>query len=131
MADKLLIFHVAAIDSNSVSAATDGANVDYAAFPASKLSNIRVNEDKVYLNFDSAGLFDDQDNHDGAVNMRKTEVELAAVEDSEHLLVKDIYEAIVFGKGAFIEFDNINSLFPSPHMTAVTSITDAPVAAAS
>ena len=56
--DKFFIFHASGVDSNSVTTADDGANIDLASFPVSAISSIVAVEDTVIIYFRDAGILE-------------------------------------------------------------------------
>ena len=135
--EKLIVFRSGAIDSNSVTSADDGTNIDLCALPASAITSVFAEEDFVYVYFKDAGRFeagqafsgvtnDTSDDVDQAVMheiMEQTFVRLGVNEGTEADVVKD-FAALATASGTAGNtqvpvFDAVNSSFPINNVTSV------------
>ena len=126
---KWLYFHASAIDSSSVISHDTGTNIDFGAFPASSLTSIMAEEDRIYLYFKDATWFDTGlagNNNDAATyeTLEQVYVMLTVPEDSdgddiEHTVVEKLLNLITRGQTTVIKFDAVNSSFAIPGVTAI------------
>tara|TARA_R100000030_G_C3212414_1_gene113727 strand:+ start:304 stop:759 length:456 start_codon:yes stop_codon:yes gene_type:complete len=135
--EKLIVFRSGAIDSNSVTSADDGTNIDLCALPASAITSIFAEEDFVYIYFKEAGRFENGTSFGGVTNdttddndqtvmheiMEQTFVRLGAVDGKELDLVKD-FAALATASGTAGNtqvpvFDAVNSVYPINNVESV------------
>ena len=126
--DKLLVFHAAAVDSETVTSADNGANIDLCALPASAVTSVFAEEDFVYVYFKEAGRFElgvgAADGTDDQVKtLEQTFVRLGVNEGKEADVVKDFCALIsasgTAGNTQVPVFDVINSVYPINNVTSV------------
>ena len=130
--EKLIVFRAGAVDSNSVTSADDGTNIDLCALPASAITSVFAEEDFVYVYFKEAGRFElgigtdlDSNDTDAEVlkTMEQTFVRLGAVEGKELDLVKD-FAALATASGTAGNtqvpvFDAVNGVYPINNVESV------------
>ena len=121
--DKLLMFHAAEVDSNSVHSHDAGTNIDLAAFPASSITSMSADEDYVYLWFGNATQFEGMHAaNDGTTQeiMEQAKVRLTVAEGTEHKVIEDLWSAMTaVSAGPVLKFDAVNSVYPVENVTAI------------
>ena len=143
--DKLLMFHVSAVDSNSVTSADDGTNVDLAAFPAKNISSIAAESNGsglVYIYFAKGTKYEAGsligNDHDGQLieGMEQAFVRLTCTSGKEAAVIEDLWVAMnSVSAGPVIKFDFVTSGYSQPvdgvtgaqvrrHVTTVTATSD-------
>lgn len=143
--DKLLMFHVSAVDSNSVTSADDGTNVDLAAFPAKNISSIAAENNGsglVYIYFAKGTKYEAGsligNDHDGQLieGMEQAFVRLTCTSGKEAAVIEDLWVAMnSVSAGPVIKFDFVTSGYSQPvdsvtgaqvrrHVTTVTATSD-------
>ena len=118
--DKYLIFHASGVDSNSVTTADDGTNIDLASFPASAISSIVAVEDTVIIYFRDAGILEGGPVGSATELLEQSVVRLTVAEGKEIDVVKDLTR-LLFGThtSGQILFDAVNSNWPISNVTAI------------
>ena len=151
--DKLLMFHVSAVDSNSVTSADDGTNVDLAAFPAKNISSIAAENNGsglVYIYFAKGTKYEagmmaatteqDSDDTTAMVNifesLEQAFVRITCTSGKEAAVIEDLWVAMnSVSAGPVIKFDFVTSGYSQPvdsvtgaqvrrHVTTVTATSD-------
>tara|TARA_E500000305_G_C3851434_1_gene156308 strand:+ start:58 stop:492 length:435 start_codon:yes stop_codon:yes gene_type:complete len=125
--DKLLMFHIAAVDANSVTNADDGANIDLAAFPAKNISSIAAENNGsglVYIYFQSGTKFEQGFGGSATEIMEQAFVRLTCTSGKEAAVVEDLWASMnSVSAGPVIKFDFVTSGYSQP----VDSVTGAQV----
>ena len=118
--DKYVIFHASGVDSNSVTTADDGTNIDLASFPASAISSIVAVEDTVIIYFRDAGILEGGPVGSATELLEQSVVRLTVAEGKEIDVVKDLTR-LLFGThtSGQILFDAVNSNWPISNVTAI------------
>ena len=125
--DKFLVFHASGVDSSSLTAADDGADVDLASFRASAVTAVMGEEDFVYIYFKDAGRFESDSMSVGATIgvpevMEQSFVRLGVAEGKEFDVVKDFTNALTAtGQGGYasLVFDAVNSKWPIDNLESI------------
>ena len=133
--DKLLMFHVSAVDSNSVTSADDGTNIDLAAFPAKNITSMAAENNGsglVYVYFKNGTKHEDGVAVGGSVieSMEQAFVRITCTSGKEAAVIEDLWSAMnSVSAGPVLKFDAVNSVYPIENVTGlqvrrhVTSIT--------
>jgi len=118
--DKYVIFHASGVDSNSVTTADDGTNIDLASFPASAISSIVAVEDTVIIYFRDAGILEGGPVGSATELLEQSVVRLTVAEGKEIDVVKDLTK-LFFGShvSGQILFDAVNDSWPIDNVTAI------------
>ena len=118
--DKLLMFHVSAVDSNSVANADDGTNLDLAAFPAKNITSIAAENNGsglVYIYFKDGTKFEDGVAVGGSVIeiMEQSFVRLTCTSGKEAAVIEDLWATMnSVSAGPVIKFDFVTSGYSQP-----------------
>ena len=116
--DKLLMFHVSAVDSDSVANADDGANLDLAAFPAKNISSIAAENNGsglVYIYFQSGTKFEQGFGGSATEIMEQAFVRLTCTSGKEAAVVEDLWASMnSVSAGPVIKFDFVTSGYSQP-----------------
>ena len=111
----LLLFYKKAMDTNSVSEAGDGTNLDFLAVPSTSLVNIAATKRRVILYLKEAnGFSSDKANY--------AQVILDVTNDKEVNVVKALWKLINRGDGNLIDFNDSIKNFPVSHITGLNAI---------
>ena len=118
--DKYLIFYASGVDSNSVTTADNGTNIDLASFPASAISSIVAVEDTVIIYFRDAGILEGGPVGSATELLEQSVVRLTVAEGKEIDVIKDLTE-LFFGShvSGQILFDAVNDSWPIDNVTAI------------
>ena len=121
----MLIFHAAAVDSNSVTSADDGANVDLAAFAPANITSIAAENNGsglVYVYFANSNRFEGGPVGSATELLEQAFVRLTCTSGKEIDVVKDL-TALSCGTASYenpvVVFDAINSVYPINHITGI------------
>ena len=119
--DKYVIFHASGVDSNSVTTADNGTNIDLASFPASAISSIVAVEDTVIIYFRDAGILEGGPVGSATELLEQSVVRLTVAEGKEIDVIKDLTELFSDGPhtSSKILFDAVNSSWPIDNVTAI------------
>ena len=93
MKTKMLIFHAAAVDSNSVTSADDGANLDLAAFDPANITSIAAENNGsglVYVYFANSNRFEGGPVGSATELLEQAFVRLTCTSGKEIDVVKDL-----------------------------------------
>jgi len=116
--DKLLMFHVSAVDSDSVANADDGTNLDLAAFPAKNISSIAAENNGsglVYIYFQSGTKFEQGFGGSATEIMEQAFVRLTCTSGKEAAVVEDLWASMnSVSAGPVIKFDFVTSGYSQP-----------------
>ena len=125
MKTKMLIFHAAAVDSNSVTSADDGANLDLAAFDPANITSIAAENNGsglVYVYFANSNRFEGGPVGSATELLEQAFVRLTCTSGKEIDVVKDL-TALSCGTASYenpvVVFDAINSVYPINHITGI------------
>ena len=125
MKTKMLIFHAAAVDSNSVTSADDGANLDLAAFDPANITSIAAENNGsglVYVYFANSNRFEGGPVGSATELLEQAFVRLTCTSGKEIDVVKDL-TALSCGTASYenpvVVFDAVNSVYPINHLTAI------------
>ena len=121
----MLIFNAAAVDSNSVTSADDGANLDLAAFDPANITSIAAENNGsglVYVYFANSNRFEGGPVGSATELLEQAFVRLTCTSGKEIDVVKDL-TALSCGTASYenpvVVFDAINSIYPINHITAI------------
>ena len=117
-----LIFYASGVDSNSVTTADDGVNIDLASFLASTVSSIVAVEDTVIIYFRDAGRFEMGPIGSATELLEQSVVRLTVAEGKEIDVVKDLTKLFYRGPSRNanqILFDAVNDTWPISNVTGV------------
>ena len=120
--DKYLIFYASGVDSNSVTTADNGTNIDLASFPASAISSIVAVEDTVIIYFRDTGILEGGPVGSATELLEQSVVRLTVAEGKEIDVVKDFVTLV---NGDYIHgdpnplFDGVNGVWPISNVTAI------------
>ena len=121
----MLIFHAAAVDSNSVTSADDGANLDLAAFDPANITSIAAENNGsglVYVYFANSNRFEGGPVGSATELLEQAFVRLTCTSGKEIDVVKDL-TALSCGTASYenpvVVFDAINSVYPIKHITGI------------
>ena len=130
-----MVFQAGAVDSNSLTSADDGVNIDLCALPASAITSVFAEEDFVYVYFKEAGRFEngisstvEQDSDDTTAfvkefkTLEQTFVRLGVKEGKEADVVKDFAGLITASQvvnSPVPVFDAVNGTYPINNVTSV------------
>ena len=118
--DRYLIFYASGVDSSSVTAADNGADVDLGCFKVSDISAIMGEEDRVYIYFKNAGRFEMGPIGSAVEVLEQSFVILTVSEGKEIDVVKDLTRLFI---GPHVDnqilFDAVNSVWPISNVTAI------------
>ena len=118
-----MVFHASTVDSNTVSVADDGSDVDMAAFPSDSLMAIAAKNGGIELTFNETGKlnpYSSSQNTAGAAGndetnaLENTLVTLTVANASIPAVMKDLIRVInraPHGDGMLL-FDEVNSVYP-------------------
>ena len=125
MKTKMLIFHAAAVDSNSVTSADDGANLDLAAFDPANITSIAAENNGsglVYVYFANSNRFEGGPVGSATELLEQAFVRLTCTSGKEIDVVKDL-TALSCGTASYenpvVVFDAVNSVYPINNVTSV------------
>ena len=125
MKTKMLIFHAAAVDSNSVTSADDGANLDLAAFDPANITSIAAENNGsglVYVYFANSNRFEGGPVGSATELLEQAFVRLTCTSGKEIDVVKDL-TALSCGTASYenpvVVFDAVNSVYPINHITGM------------
>ena len=119
---QYLIFYASGVDSNSVTTADDGVNIDLASFPVSTVSSIVAVEDTVIIYFRDAGRFEMGPIGSATELLEQSVVRLTVAEGKEIDVVKDLTKLFYTGpslNNSQILFDAVNDTWPISNVTGV------------
>jgi hypothetical protein len=119
-----LIFYVSGVDSNSVTTADNGTNIDLASFPASAISSIVAVEDTVIIYFKDAGILEGGPVGSATELLEQSVVRLTVAEGKEIDVIKDLTNLLSYtgsrsGVATNILFDAVNGTWPISNVTAI------------
>ena len=121
----MLIFHAAAVDSNSVTSADDGANLDLAAFDPANITSIAAENNGsglIYIYFANSNRFEGGPVGSATELLEQAFVRLTCTSGKEIDVVKDL-TALSCGTASYenpvVVFDAINSVYPINHITGM------------
>ena len=121
----MLIFHAAAVDSNSVTSADDGANLDLAAFDPANITSIAAENNGsglVYVYFANSNRFEGGPVGSATELLEQAFVRLTCTSGKEIDVVKDL-TALSCGTASYenpvVVFDAVNSVYPINHITGM------------
>ena len=121
----MLIFHAAAVDSNSVTSADDGANLDLAAFDPANITSIAAENNGsglVYVYFANSNRFEGGPVGSATELLEQAFVRLTCTSGKEIDVVKDL-TALSCGTASYenpvVVFDAVNSVYPINHITGI------------
>ena len=123
--DKLLMFHVSTVDSNSVTNADDGVNIDLAAFPAKNISCIAAENNGsglVYIYFKGGTKYEDGVAVGGSVieSMEQAFVRITCTSGKEAAVIEDLWVAMnSVSAGPVLNFDAVNGKYPIENITGL------------
>ncbi len=135
--DKLLMFHVSTVDSNSVTNADDGTNIDLAAFPAKNITSIAAENNGsglVYIYFSGGTKYEpgmmaatteqDSDDTSAMVNifesMEQAFVRITCTSGTEASVIEDLWSKMnSITAGPVLKFDAVNSSYPIENVTGI------------
>ena len=119
--EHYLIFYASGVDSNSVTTADDGVNIDLASFPVSAVSSIVAVEDTVIIYFRDAGILEGGPVGSATELLEQSVVRLTVAEGKEIDVIKDLTELFSDGPhtSSKILFDAVNSNWPISNVTAI------------
>ena len=125
MRNKMMVFHASAVDSNSVTSADDGANLDLAAFDANNITAVAAENNGsglVYIYFANSNRFEGGPVGSATELLEQAFVRLTCTSGKEIDVVKDL-TALACGTASYenpvVVFDAINSIYPINHITAI------------
>ena len=125
MRNKMMVFHAAAVDSNSVTSADDGANLDLAAFDANNITAVAAENNGsglVYIYFANSNRFEGGPVGSATELLEQAYVRLTCTSGKEAEVVKDFLALAtttqVYSSPVPV-FDAINSSYPINHITAI------------
>ena len=121
----MLIFHASAVDSNSVTSADDGANLDLAAFDPANITSIAAENNGsglIYIYFANSNRFEGGPVGSATELLEQAFVRLTCTSGKEIDVVKDL-TALSCGTASYenpvVVFDAINSVYPINHITGM------------
>jgi len=123
--DKLLMFHAAVVDANSVANADDGTDLDLAAFPATNVTAIAAENNGnglVYIYFKNGTKYEDGVAVGGTVieSMEQAFVRLTCTSGKEASVIEDLWILLnSVSASPVIKFDVVNSVFPIENVSGV------------
>ena len=123
--DKLLMFHVSAVDANSVANADNGTDIDLAAFPAKNISSIAAENNGsglVYVYFKNGTKYEDGVAVGGSVieSMEQAFVRITCTSGKEAAVIEDLWSAMnSVSAGPVLKFDAVNSVYPIENVTGL------------
>ena len=144
--DKLLMFHVSAVDANSVANADNGADLDLAAFPAKNISSIAAENNGsglIYIYFqggtkyEAGSIFGTTSAGTAGEGVEQAFVRLTCTSGKEAAVIEDLWAAMnSVSAGPVIKFDFVTSGYSQPvdnvtaaqvrrHVTTITTASDA------
>ena len=116
--DKLLMFHVSAVDSDSVANADDGVNLDLAAFPAKNISSIAAENNGsglIYIYFQDGTKFEEGFGGSATEIMEQAFVRLTCTSGKEAAVIESLWVAMnSVSAGPVIKFDFVTSGYSQP-----------------
>ena len=129
MKNKMLVFHAAAVDSNSVANADDGTNLDLAAFDASNVTSLAAENNGsglVYIYFKNSTKYEGGITGTPGSNAvelpEQAFVRLTCTSGKEADVVKD-FCALITGNQVHTNpvavFDAVNSTYAIDNITAI------------
>jgi len=131
------MFHVSTVDSNSVTNADDGTNIDLAAFPAKNISSIAAENNGsglVYIYFTGGTKYEpgmmaatteqDSDDTTAMVNifesMEQAFVRVTCTSGKEAAVIEDLWVAMnSVSAGPVLKFDAVNNVYPIENVTGL------------
>ena len=125
MKTKMLIFHAAAVDSNSVTSADDGANLDLAAFDPANITSIAAENNGsglVYVYFANSNRFEGGPVGSATELLEQAFVRLTCTSGKEVDVIKDLTAlacSVASYENPVVVFDAVNSVYPINHITAI------------
>ena len=120
--EHYLIFYASGVDSNSVTTADDGVNIDLASFPVSAVSSIVAVEDTVIIYFRDAGRFEMGPIGSATELLEQSVVRLTVAEGKEIDVIKALTKLFYRGpslNNSQILFDAVNGTWPISNVTAI------------
>ena len=118
--EKYLVFHASGVDSNSVTTADNGTNIDLACFPVSAVTSIVAVEDTVIIYFRDAGILEGGPVGSATELLEQSVVRLTVGEGKEIDVIKDL--TFLFSgphASSHILFDAVNDTWPISNVTAI------------
>ena len=118
--EKYLVFHASGVDSNSVTTADNGTNIDLACFPVSAVTSIVAVEDTVIIYFRDAGILEGGPVGSATELLEQSVVRLTVGEGKEIDVIKDL--TFLFSgphTSSHILFDAVNDTWPISNVTAI------------
>ena len=132
--DKLLMFHVSAVDANTVTSADNGTDIDLAAFPAKSISSIVAVNDGIHISFLGGTKYEpgtlaattEQDSDDTTAMVNIVEsieqaiVIVSCTSGKEAAVIEDLWVAMnSVSAGPVLKFDAVNSVYPIENISGV------------
>jgi len=125
--DKLLMFHAAVVDANSVANADDGTDLDLAAFPATNVTAIAAENNGnglVYIYFKNGTKYEEGsitgDNGTSVEMAEQAFVRLTCTSGKEASVIEDLWILLnSVSASPVIKFDVVNSVFPIENVSGV------------
>ncbi len=118
-----LIFYVSGVDSNSVTTADNGTNIDLASFPASAISSIVAVEDTVIIYFRDAGILEGGPVGSATELLEQSVVRLTVAEGKEINVIKDLTNLFLSTSRSRVAtnilFDAVNGTWPISNVTGI------------
>ena len=121
----MMVFHAGAVDSNSVTSADDGANLDLAAFDANNITSVAAENNGsglVYIYFANSNRFEVGPVGSATELLEQAFVRLTCTSGKEADVVKD-FLSLISGNQVHTSpvpvFDAVNGTYPISHITAI------------
>ena len=125
MRNKMMVFHASAVDSNSVTSADDGANLDLAAFDANNITAVAAENNGsglVYIYFANSNRFEGGPVGSATELLEQAFVRLTCTSGKEIDVVKDLLAlatATQINTSQVPVFDAINGVYPINNITGL------------
>ena len=123
--DKLLMFHVSAVDANTVTSADNGTDIDLAAFPAKNISSIVAVNDGIHISFLGGTKYESAlTGTPGSNAVEGIEQAIAIVsctDGKEAAVMEDLWVAMnSVSAGPVLKFDAVNGVYPIENISGVS-----------
>ena len=121
----MMVFHAGAVDSNSVTSADDGANLDLAAFDANNITSVAAENNGsglVYIYFANSNRFEGGPVGSATELLEQAFVRLTCTSGKEADVVKDflaLATATQVHSSPVPVFDAVNGSYPISHITGM------------
>ena len=125
MRNKMMVFHASAVDSNSVTSADDGANLDLAAFDANNITAVAAENNGsglVYIYFANSNRFEGGPVGSATELLEQAFVRLTCTSGKEIDVVKDLLAlatATQINTSPVPVVDAINGVYPINNITGL------------